>query len=351
MHILIFTSNLLPKDGWSVVGYNIVNNLKDSDIEIFSSEDKKKYSFGKTRLKSELFEKFKYFVIFLDFINVIIHISKKPDFIHCNVEHYAPVAMLLSKIYKIPYTITAHGTYGVLLPKKYKIYKQAFEKASKVICVSNFTKNRMIEEGIRANYEVILNGVDKNKFKPEKEITKENIITFVGNLKPRKGLGFLLNTMIEVRKNRPDIKLVIIGNIDFESAKFKEVKKFIDDNRLNVEFSGKITEEALINYYQKAKVNVLPSQTEPFYFEGFGLIHVEANACGTLTIGTKTSGNEDAILTNNGFLINYGDTIELSKIILAIFSLKEYPKIDIDSIYDWQFVAKKYYTIFKQLVG
>lgn len=346
MNILFLTSNQQPKGGWSVVGYNIIKNLPNCAVEVFSSEEKKVLGFGFKKLKSELYGKFKYLTILMDVLNIMISKKNKPDLIYCNVEYYAPVAMILSKIYNIPYTITAHGTYGVVLPTKYKLYKKAFENAYKVITVSNFTKKRMIEENIKANYEVILNGVDKTIFKPDDNITKENIITFVGNLKSRKGLKFLLESMIEVNKIISNIKVVVIGNIDFESDKYKEIDKYIQQNNLNVEFVGKISQEELIKYYQKAKLNILPSKTDPFYFEGFGLVHVEANACGTLSIGTKGSGNEDAILDGNGYLIEYGDINNLSKHIVDTF-LGDYHSSNIDNLSDWKEVSLQYYNIFK----
>jgi len=351
MNILFFTSNQKPKDGWSVVGYNIIKNLENCNVEAFSSENKENFFFGKTKLKSELFEKLKYLAIVFDFINVLINIKNKPDIIHCNVEHYAPVAMWLSTIYKVPYTITAHGTYGVVLPLKYVIYKKAFKNAAKVITVSNFTKRRMIEEGIKANYEVILNGVDKEKFKPNINIKKENIITFVGNLKPRKGLKFLLESMTEVNKINPDIKVVVIGNLNTKSIAYKKTVEFIKNNNLNVEFSGKVSEEELIEYYQKAKLNILPSQTEPFFFEGFGLIHAEANACGTVTIGTKNSGNEDAITDENGYLVEYVDIEKLKNTILEVFKMKIYPHIRYDKLNDWKDISYKYVKLFKKEVS
>ncbi len=350
MNILFFTSNFEPKDGWSAVGFNIVKNLNEFNIEVFSSEDKSKLSFGKKKLKSELFEKFKYISLIFDFFNVIINTKNKPDLIHCNVEHYAPVAMWLSKIYKVPYTITAHGTYGVVLPLKYKIYRKAFKCASSVITVSNFTKKRMMEEKIEANYEVILNGVNKNKFKVNDLIKKENIITFVGNLKPRKGLSFLLNSMVKVNAVKPEIKLIVIGSIDFKSEAYIKIKSYIESNNLNVEFVGKVTEKELVLYYQKAKINVLPSQSEPLFFEGFGLIHLEANACGTLSIGTYNSGNEDAIIPKNGYLVNYGNVNELSSKILHVFEMEKYPKISYLELDDWNNVATKYQRVFERVI-
>ncbi len=348
MKILALTSTNEPTDGWSSVGYNILKNLNECEIEIFSSEKKNKLGFGHNKLKSEMFNKFNIFVIIYDVINVLISSKKKPNIIYCNVEYYAPVAMILSKIYRIPYTVTAHGTYGVILPLKYAIYKWAYKYANKLITVSDFTKKRMIEEKIHANYEIIYNGVDTNIFIPNIEIKKENIITFVGNLKARKGLSFLLESMVTVNKVKPDIKVVIIGKIDFQSVKYFEVLKYIKDNALNVEFSGKVESSILVEYYQKSKLNVLPSMSSAFYFEGFGLIHLEANACGTLTIGTKNSGNESAI-KNNGFLVTYGDIEELSNIILDVFSLDNKTKVDINVLTSWFEVSKKYLKVFESL--
>ncbi len=349
MNILFFTSSQIPKDGWSVVGYNIVKNLNRYNIEAFSSEEKKKMAFNKKSCKSELFSKYKYFTFIFDFLNVLYCIKKRPDHIHCNVEHYAVVAMWLSRIYGIPYTITAHGTYGVLLPKKFKIYRKAFKLANKVICVSNFTNKMMKNEKITANYTVIKNGVDKNIFVPDFSIRKENIITFVGNLKDRKGLDFLLQSMAAVSNIIPNIKVVVIGYIDTSSDKYKKVINYINKNKLNVYFAGIISEADLIKYYQKAKLNILPSKTEPYYFEGYGLIHAEANACGTLTVGTKNSGNEDAISKENGFLIDFGDIPGLANIIIDCFSAKIYPAINFNKIVDWKNIASDYENLFNQL--
>ena len=352
MNVLFFTSREKPIDGWGSVGYNIVKELrkKNVNVEVFSGENKSKRFFDKSSLKSELYGRFKYLTLIHDIISVFYHIERKPDLIHCNVEYYAPLAMILASYYKIPYTVTAHGTYAVLLPKKYKLYKKAFEKANKVICVSNYTKKRMIEEGIKANYEVIFNGVDKNIFKPNKEVEKEDIITFVGNLKSRKGLLFLLETMEKVSKVNPNIKVIVIGKIDFQSERYKKISEYIKRKNLNVEFVGSVSEDELVKYYQRAKLNILPSKTDPYFFEGFGLVHLEANACGTLTVGTRNSGNEDAILKGNGFLVEYGDVESLKKIILDVFSYKEYPNINIDDVLDWTEVANKYKILFENLI-
>jgi glycosyltransferase involved in cell wall biosynthesis len=354
MNILFFTSNETATDGWSVVGYNIKKNLANWNIEVFSGSEKNKLFFGKKRLKSEYcdmfankWQLFKYFVFIYDMLCVLIKIDDKPDIIHCNVEYYAPVCMYLSKLYKVPYTITAYGTYGVTLPVKYKVYKRAFENAEKVITISYYTKRRMEEEKINCNYKVIFLGVDKEIFKYDANIQKENTITFVGNLKKRKGLVFLLEAIANNPKVSSIVKLVVIGYIDKDTTSFADISKYIEKNNLNVVFVGKVSIAKLVQYYQRAKINILPSRSDPFYFEGFGLVHVEANACGTYTIGTTNSGNEDAIIKENGYLVKYGDVEDLSKIIYKLLFANEVYKINTSAILDWQDVTKQYSKIFQ----
>ena len=347
--VLYFTSSKKPTDGWSVVGWNISKRLK-CNLTIYSSEERKKILFGKERLKSESYGRLRWLAVLYDVLNVLLTNRMRPDVIHCNVEHYAPLAFVLSKIYKVPYTIAAHGTYGVLLPFKYLTYRLSFTKASRVITVSNYTKKRMKEIGLEANYEVVKNGVDKSLFIKSENANKEDLIVFVGNLKKRKGLAFLiksLNLLSSEEKKR--LKIFVLGSVVLNSIEYQQLQEYISSNNLNVSFKGKVSLEKLIESYQRSKLNILPSKNEGFHFEGFGLVHLEANACGTLTVGSKNSGNEDAILPGKGFLIDYGDEEKLASIIKDVMKLKHYPDITLGEEWDWSSVAEKYMKIFEMV--
>ena len=352
MNVLFLTSNQKPKDGWSVVGFNLVQHLKKHcHVQIFSSEKKYAFFFGEKNLKSQRFNRIGFFAVFFDVLNILFCLKKIPNIIHCNVEHYAVAAMVIAKILRIPYTVTCHGTYGVLLPLQSKLFKKAYEKSNVIIAGSEYTKERMKQEGINARYTIIGYGVDKKTFKPKANYQKrDSTITFVGNLKERKGIQFLLETMAIVNKFRPDIKTLILGSLDKRSEEFNSKIKFIKEKLLNVDFVGNVSQKSLIRYYQNAKLNILPSKSLKFHFEGFGLIHLEANACGTLTIGCTKSGNEDAINLEYGFLVNYGDTKRLAEIILSVFSKKDYPKINRNNISDWFDVSKEYEYLWESLI-
>ena len=111
---------------------------------------------------------------------------------------------------------------------------------------------------------------------------------------------------------------------------------------IKVKVKESISTGQLVKKYQKAKINILPSQNENGHFEGFGLIHLEANACGTLSIGCRDSGNEDAIKNGYGFLIPQKNHKELSSKIKEILRLEPYPILKTKDIRTWQNFAQDY---------
>jgi len=352
MKILFLTSSDEAEDGYAVVGKNISKKLASRysvDVDIFSAKEKRGIIFGRHRLKSLYIERLKWLAIIYDVICVMLIKRGAYDLIHCNVEHFAPVAMILSYFLQVPYTITAHGTYGVLLPKRFSVFKAAFKKAARLICVSSYTAGRINEAGIKAKFHVIHNGVNTGVFKRDKNVEKENMIAFVGNLKKRKGFMFLLDALKKSRQSGLKFQLVFIGDIGISGeSEINKIKSVFPD----ILFTGAITVEELVHFYQRAKLNILPSGTDGDYFEGFGLVHMEAIACGTLTVGTYESGNVEVIKPGNGFLVHYGDEMKLVSIIEKIISTSDSSKLmpKDENIRNWGNVTKEYYELFESLI-
>ncbi|MDI1259392.1 glycosyltransferase family 4 protein [Aquabacterium sp.] len=313
MNILFLTDKTRQTNGYAIVGENIRRTLENNfkcNVDCFSTDEYWRMRPGKTTLRSTLYENYGALAIAWDLLMLIWYgRGSKYDIIHCNVEHFAVVAWLYSRIHKIPYTLTAHGTYGVVLPKRYRLFAKAFREASRVIAVSAFTMRRMHEEGINANIEVIGNGVDKSKFYPDQSVLKRPQFLFIGNDKPRKGFSFLYDALCLIKKKGLKPELIIVGS-------FGPTKSTVESHALkdgvNIRFAGKVSEKELLRLYQESILNILPSRSEPLYFEGYGLIHAEAIAAGTLTLGCRNSGNEEAIRPGNGWLIDHGDLEALS---------------------------------------
>jgi len=319
MNILFLTDKKTRTNGYAVVGENIRQVLGDHfhcQVDCFSTDDYRNVLPGKTSLKSTLYEKYGFWVILWDLLTLVLFgQGKRYDIIHCNVEHFAVVAWLYSLIYNLPYTVTVHGTYGVVLPLKYRLFARAFRKAARVIAVSAFTMRRMHEESIRAQIEVVGNGVDRKIFFPIESVIKKPQFLFVGNDKPRKGFLFLYEALCLLAKKGVKSELIVVGK--FGPTQSMVASRALADG-VSILFTGKVSEEALLKLYRESALNILPSRSEPFYFEGYGLIHAEAIAAGTLTLGCRYSGNEDAILDGNGWLVDYGDVTALSEKLEAV---------------------------------
>lgn len=355
MRILFLTSSDQAQDGYSVVGSNITRWLRNqhgASVEIASADQKRKIGLRPTTLKSTYVEKYGRLTLIHDALLLAwLHRRKKPDLIHCNVEHFAPVARWLSIWWRRPYTITAHGTYGVALPLRHMIYRKAFKAAASVICVSDFTATKMADSGIQANRRVIKNGVDRAVFHPDPARLKENYITFVGNTKRRKGFPVLMNALERLPDETPGFTVKAIGNFDDLPPRARRPG---DKAAVKIEFLKDVTMTELVRLYQGAKLNVLPSRSESDYFEGFGLIHLEANACGTLTVGTRQSGNAEAIRPGNGFLIEQDDADHLAGIIAGVLSTDDRTALTpahMLDLSDWQDVAAQYHALFASLLS
>jgi len=186
--------------------------------------------------------------------------------------------------------------YGLLLnPKSASRVKYVLENADKILAVSKFNKKEILKyrENLK-NIKLVYNGIDVCKFKPKGK--KEDIVITVGiinklNLK-RKGLETFVRAAIYLR----DIKFVLIGkHVDDSIDYLKSIAP------LNVEFTGFVSDEELLNWYQRAKVYCQLS-----IYESFGVALAEAMACECVPVVTN-KGALPEVVGNTGFYVPYSD--------------------------------------------
>jgi len=119
----------------------------------------------------------------------------------------------------------------------------------------------------------------------------EKIMLYVGRFTPLKGIDRLLKTMTFLRNNgRP--RLVIIGGDGQEAPELKKLQKMTRDIGINdmIHFAGRVEQKDLPFYYSAADVLVVSS-----YHESFGLVALEALACGTPVVATDVGGMKHII--------------------------------------------------------
>lgn len=295
--ILIITKTLSLNDGQGRYSVDMINQLKKHyELSIFT------------------FDK----IFSLRFIKSL----RSANFVHC-FSDYPYCLIILLCICRKEFFITVHGTYGVLPLDKIKskfLLKLAYKKANKIFCVSSFTQKEILKRIKLNNTIVINNGVDYKKFQIDQPRTeKGKIILSVGALKPRKGYHVSIPAVAEIKKKYPEIKYHIVG------GRPTEVYLRLVENyglKENVKFFYNISDKELIRLYCECDVFLLPSITKNNNdFEGFGLVYLEAGACGKPVIGAYGSGAEDAIINGEtGILVPQNDVCKTTDAILKLLN-------------------------------
>ena len=228
--------------------------------------------------------------------------------------------------YGIKTYVTAHGSDMFEVYKKQPMMrstiKNVLKKADCVFAVSNALRHEIIAtgvDGISQKTKLSLNSVDINRFSDEKNdsFKKENdledkpVVMFVGNLIKRKNVDSLL----EAKKiAKSDYYLVIVG----DGPLCKDLKKKVkEDNIKDVIFTGSRTD--VENIIPSCDVLVLPS-----FSESFGLVLIEALACGKPVIGSNVGGITEIINSDVGELVDPNDVSSIAKAIDNIIIDEEY---------------------------
>ena len=169
--------------------------------------------------------------------------------------------------------------------------------------MSNYTKKRIKQFSQNKRIYTVYSGYNHNKYFLRNFEKEKFSIIFVGNLKKRKGLKVLCNAIVKLPLDiKENIKLRLIGQ--FNSEEFIQFSKLFKEHKIKYKVYSNISDEELSILFNKSTVNVLPSITENYYYEGFGIVHSEAIASNCISIGSLDSGNESAIKDKMVTLLN-----------------------------------------------
>ncbi|MFH1243796.1 MAG: glycosyltransferase [Pseudomonadota bacterium] len=118
------------------------------------------------------------------------------------------------------------------------------------------------------------------------------LLLYVGRLAPSKGVDRLLEAMGLLRQTH-EIRLLIVGGDGHHSPHFQDLKKMCQMSGIEetTVFVGRIEQKDLPTYYSAADLLVVPSR-----YESFGLVALEALACGTPVMATQVGAMENIII-------------------------------------------------------
>ena len=210
-----------------------------------------------------------------------------------------------------------------------RLKKSYLRHADAVVAVSNFTRDALIRlmEVDPAAIEIIHNGVDTERFKPRPRndamlvrygIAGRRVILTVGRLVERKGVDLTLQALPDVLSRYPDIHYLIVGDGPYRPV-LEDIacERGIADR---VTFAGEVSDEELPDHYASCELFVMPNrELADGDTEGFGLVFLEANACGKPVIAGQAGGAVDAVRDGiNGLTVDGSRPEQIAAAMIAL---------------------------------
>lgn len=217
------------------------------------------------------------------------------------------------------------------------LQKIVLNEARKLIVISEFAKGVVIREGIKNRRFIKASpGVDLKKFQPGidcQEIAKryhlqeKRVIFTVSRLARNKGFDMALKALPAVLRKIPEVVYVIGGEGPCEMDLRALANALNLQNR--VIFVGYIPDDDLPRYYQLCDIFLLLTREikEKGHVEGFGMVFIEANACGKAVVGGKAGGTPEAIVDGKtGFLVDPLNLSEISEKLIQLLTNEDLAK-------------------------
>ncbi|QQR77298.1 MAG: glycosyltransferase [Candidatus Moraniibacteriota bacterium] len=188
------------------------------------------------------------------------------------------------------------------------------------VTVSQSSQHEMELLGIgKAGISVVHPGVHLDDFVPVEQKSDRPTLLYLGRLKAYKSVGVLLHAFKMVVAERPESKLIIAGDGDDEMNLKRLAFETLRLGTDHVEFLGRVSEEEKKKLLQESWMLVNPSM-----MEGWGIVAIEANACGTPVIASNVPGLRDSVKNpHSGFLVPYGDADAFAEKILLLIRDRE----------------------------
>lgn len=253
------------------------------------------------------------------------------DLIVCNHVLVATVGRIIRFFTKKPFVIITYGkdTLEYLNNRLLKrLVISNLKMALIIITCSEYTKREVTKLGIEpSKIFAVLPGVD-SKFIPKAKdpnlLSKYNlfgkkILFTVGRLVERKGHDIVIEALPEIVQRIPDLKYLIVGDGEYRSTLNQLVKNLGLEKY--VVFTGQVDDSMLLDYYNLGDIFVMPSRfiENSGSVEGFGIVYLEAAACGKVVVGGDSGGAPEAIGdSSTGVLVDPTDSLKIADTIIRL---------------------------------
>lgn len=254
-------------------------------------------------------------------------ILHRPNLIIATHLNFSVVAYWLNQLLGIPYWAVAHGVDAWDITDKNLI--RALKHADQIVAVSNYTRERLINEHAFEPDRVVLlpNTFDASRFqiapKPANLLSQYNLtaqhkiiltVARLDSVEQYKGYDQIIRALPIICQKIPDVKYLLVGKGDDRSR----IETLIEQLELqgDVILAGFVPDSELVAHYNLCDIFAMPSKGE-----GFGIVYLEALACGKPAIGGNQDGAIDALCDGElGVLVNPDDVGELAETVIKLLN-------------------------------
>lgn len=263
-----------------------------------------------------------------------VALANKIDAVHAGrVLPEGLVGWFVARLVRVPLVIYAHGEEITTWrqPAKYRMMRFVYRRADIVIANSEFTRDELLKLGVVENLiYLIYPGVDVERFRPGLPCDDlkaqiglrpgQKLILSVGRLSRRKGFDMVIRAVSSLRKQNIECRYALIGvgeDHDYLARLANEMG--VADH---VHMLGHVSTEDLPRWYNACDVFVMPNREINGDTEGFGMVFLEAAACGKPAIAGAAGGTGSAVIDGTtGFRVD-GTTEERTTAVLSRLLLR-----------------------------
>lgn len=230
-------------------------------------------------------------------------------------------------------------------------YTRSIIKKFETLCAVSSAAAEYAKSISKMPISIIPNGIDLNKYQAptiKNQVKSGKTILYVGRLEKRKGVEYLIKAFEKAVTDSPDLKLIIVGDGKLKQKLQKQASSLPEGS---VEFLGFINEQDKIKLLQKCDLFCSPA----IYGESFGIVLLEAMACGAVVVAGDNPGYKSVLVGNGGeALVNPKQTqkfanklLKMSSNVSARNNWLAWSKNEIKK-YNWEKVADQYEALYKE---
>jgi phosphatidylinositol alpha-1,6-mannosyltransferase len=255
----------------------------------------------------------------------------RPDAIHCaKALPEGLLGLLAHWRHGTPYCCYVHGEELTLARASHDLAwltRLVLSRAALVVANSTNTQRLLNEDWRIASHVVVMHpGVDTTRFVPKPPSadiraklgwTGRRVVLTVGALQKRKGQDMMLRALPAIRAAQPEVLYVMAG----EGWERDYLARIVDELRLgdSVQFREVMTDEELAECYQQCDLFALPNRRVGWDIEGFGIVLLEAQACGKAVLAGRSGGTADTLIPGEtGELVDCETTEPLANAVVTL---------------------------------